>query len=47
MKSESLLLHMVEIPRVGVPIKYFERELIIIERDEVYIYQYKGKEVKA
>ena len=28
-------------------ILYYERNLIIIERDEVYIYQYKGKEVKA
>ena len=28
-------------------IPYYERDLIIIERVEVNLYQYKGKEVKA
>ena len=28
-------------------IPYYERDLIIIKRDEVYIYPYNGKEVKA
>ena len=28
-------------------IPYYERDLIIFERVEVYIYQYKGKEAKA